>query len=112
MERVYTRSLPHTTQAPPVRPCDAQASTSANNSWWPWFSTWEAIAPAPALPINTSPPPLLFLQLRAQLKKAHSVDADTVECVYSSEEQVTQMLPLSKEQKSNPAEYGVVDNFR
>lgn len=53
------------------------------------------------------------LQLRARLKKAHpEVDADTVECVYSSEEQVTEMLPLSKEQKKNPEEFGVVDNFR
>lgn len=40
------------------------------------------------------------------------MDADTVECVYSSEEQVTEMLPLSKEQKKNPKEFGVVDNFR
>ena len=55
----------------------------------------------------------LCLQLRARLKKAHpEVDADTVECVYSSEEQVTEMLPLSKEQKKNPEEFGVVDNFR
>ena len=35
-----------------------------------------------------------------------------MECVYSSEEQVTEMLPLSKEQKKNPEEFGVVDNFR
>ena len=55
----------------------------------------------------------LRLQLRARLKKAHpEVEADTVECVYSSEEQVTEMLPLSKEQKKNPEEFGVVDNFR
>lgn len=38
--------------------------------------------------------------------------ADNVECVYSSEEQVTEMLPLSKEQATNPSEFGVVDNFR
>eukprot|EP00903_Cladosiphon_okamuranus_P013344 g12437.t1 len=55
----------------------------------------------------------LAMRLRARLKKAHpEVDADTVECVYSSEEQVTEMLPLSKEQKQNPEEFGVVDNFR
>ena len=35
-----------------------------------------------------------------------------MECVYSSEEQVTEMLPLSKEKKKNPEEFGVVDNFR
>lgn len=35
-----------------------------------------------------------------------------MECVYSSEEQVTEMLPLSKEQRKNPEEFGVVDNFR
>eukprot|EP00904_Undaria_pinnatifida_P007541 jgi/Undpi1/3917/HiC_scaffold_16.g07285.m1 len=54
----------------------------------------------------------LAMRLRAQLKKAHGVDAGTVECVYSSEEQVVEMLPLSKEQKKNPEEFGVVDNFR
>ncbi|CAN0324608.1 unnamed protein product, partial [Hapterophycus canaliculatus] len=55
----------------------------------------------------------LAMRLRAQLKKAHpEVDVDKVECVYSSEEQVTEMLPLSKEQEKNPAEFGVVDNFR
>eukprot|EP00752_Nemacystus_decipiens_P012240 g10849.t1 len=55
----------------------------------------------------------LAMRLRARLKKAHpEVDADTVECVYSSEEQVTEMLPLSKEQEKNPEEFGVVDNFR
>ncbi|CAN0305397.1 unnamed protein product [Ectocarpus sp. 4 AP-2014] len=43
---------------------------------------------------------------------AHSVDPETVECVYSSEEQVTEMLPLSKEQEKNPEDFGVVDNFR
>lgn len=40
------------------------------------------------------------------------MDADAVECVYSSEEQVTEMLPLSKEQEESPGEFGVVDNFR
>lgn len=35
-----------------------------------------------------------------------------MECVYSSEEQVAEMLPLSKEQEENPSEFGVVDNFR
>ncbi|CAM9575002.1 unnamed protein product, partial [Laminaria digitata] len=54
----------------------------------------------------------LAMRLRAQLKKAHGVDAGTVECVYSSEEQVAEMLPLSKEQEKNPEEFGVVDNFR
>ncbi|CBJ33328.1 conserved unknown protein [Ectocarpus siliculosus] len=54
----------------------------------------------------------LAMRLRAQLKKAHSLDPDTVECVYSSEEQVTEMLPLSKEQEKNPGDFGVVDNFR
>lgn len=75
-------------------------------------------------PVNARPRILLLLlrvpalapptysQLRAQLKKAHGVDAGTVECVYSSEEQVTEMLPLSKEQEKNPEEFGVVDNFR
>lgn len=40
------------------------------------------------------------------------MDADAVECVYSSEEQVTEMLPLSKEQEESPGDFGVVDNFR
>ena len=62
------------------------------------------LPPAPALPTCS--------QLRAQLKKAHGVDAGSVECVYSSEEQVAEMLPLSKEQKKNPEEFGVVDNVR
>lgn len=52
------------------------------------------------------------VQLRTQLKKAHGVDPDTVECVFSSEEQVAEMLPLSKEQEKNPEDFGVVDNFR
>lgn len=63
-----------------------------------------AALPAPAL--------LTYSKLRAQLKRVHGVNAGTVECVYSSEEQVTEMLPLSKEQAKNPEEFGVVDKFR
>lgn len=40
------------------------------------------------------------------------MDANEVKCVYSSEEQVAEMLPLSETQQQNPAEFGVVDNFR
>lgn len=40
------------------------------------------------------------------------MDPDLVECVYSSEEQVTEMLPLSDEQHEKPEEFGVVENFR
>lgn len=63
-----------------------------------------ATLPASALPTHS--------QLRGQLKRVHGVNAGTVECVYSSEEQVTEMLPLSKEQAKNPEEFGVVDKFR
>lgn len=67
-----------------------------------------AAAASPRRPLSL----LTRSQLRGQLKKAHGVNAGTVECVYSSEEQVTEMLPLSKEQAKNPEEFGVVDKFR
>lgn len=61
--------------------------------------------------MNCGSTPSTF-QLRCHLKKVHGVDAESVECVYSSEEQVTEMLPLSEEQQQNPGEFGIVENFR
>ncbi|CAM9529955.1 unnamed protein product [Discosporangium mesarthrocarpum] len=54
----------------------------------------------------------LAVRLRWRLKKIHGVDASEVKCIYSSEEAVAEMLPLSKEQEKNPEEFGAVENFR
>lgn len=53
----------------------------------------------------------LASKIRWSLKK-HDVSPDDVMTVYSVEKPVVALMPLTDEQKSNPAEYGAVEHIR
>lgn len=53
----------------------------------------------------------LASKIKWKLKK-HGVSAEEVMCVFSNEKPITNLLPLSEEQRAAPQDYGSVDYFR